>query len=373
MPQPDGTLERRFNKNTFTANFIAHYHLDKHFLQAGVNGEYQHNQRGGWGFIIPEFNSSNAGMFVFDRYSLRENLIFNAGVRFDAARTHIKQYQDWYQTPTLDGSTDYAVRSTEQRRHFHSLTYSAGVNYTLDNWILKANAGKSFRVPIPKELGADGINYHIFRYERGNAMLDPEESYQIDASIIWKSNKLQVQVEPYVNYFPNYIYLNPSAQYVEGLQLYSYRQARVLRYGFEAQAEYRFNEHWQAQLQGEYLYARQRSGEKKGYTLPFSTPWSADADVRYSFDYKGNDYVKLNVHVVGKQNEIVPPEKPTDGYWTLNLSAGKDFNLRKHTLHAVLNANNLLNRRYYDHTSYYRLIDVPEPGRNFSLMIGLDF
>ncbi len=373
MPQPDGTLERRFNKNTFTANFIAHYHLDKHFLQAGVNGEYQHNQRGGWGFIIPEFNSSNVGMFVFDRYSLREDLIFNAGVRFDAARTHIRQYQDWYQTPTLDGSTDYAVRSTEQRRHFHSLTYSAGVNYTLDNWILKANAGKSFRVPIPKELGADGINYHIFRYERGNAMLDPEESYQIDASIIWKSNKLQVQVEPYVNYFPNYIYLNPSAQYVEGLQLYSYRQARVLRYGFEAQAEYRFNEHWQAQLQGEYLYARQRSGEKKGYTLPFSTPWSADADVRYSFDYKGNDYVKLNVHVVGKQNEIVPPEKPTDGYWTLNLSAGKDFNLRKHTLHAVLNANNLLNRRYYDHTSYYRLIDVPEPGRNFSLMIGLDF
>ena len=373
MPQPDGTLERRFNKNTFTANFIAHYHLDKHFLQAGVSGEYQHNQRGGWGFIIPEFNSSNVGMFVFDRYSLREDLIFNAGVRFDAARTHIKQYQDWYQTPALDGSTDYAVRSTEQRRHFHSLTYSAGVNYTLDNWILKANAGKSFRVPIPKELGADGINYHIFRYERGNAMLDPEESYQIDASIIWKSNKLQVQVEPYVNYFPNYIYLNPSAQYVEGLQLYSYRQARVLRYGFEAQAEYRFNEHWQAQLQGEYLYARQRSGEKKGYTLPFSTPWSADADVRYSFDYKGNGYVKLNVHVVGKQNEIVPPEKPTDGYWTLNLSAGKDFNLRKHTLHAVLNANNLLNRRYYDHTSYYRLIDVPEPGRNFSLMIGLDF
>ncbi len=373
MPQPDGTLERRFNKNTFTANFIAHYHLDKHFLQAGVNGEYQHNQRGGWGFIIPEFNSSNVGMFVFDRYSLREDLIFNAGVRFDAALTHIKQYQDWYQTPTLDGSTDYAVRSTEQRRHFHSLTYSAGVNYTLDNWILKANAGKSFRVPIPKELGADGINYHIFRYERGNAMLDPEESYQIDASIIWKSNKLQVQVEPYVNYFPNYIYLNPSAQYVEGLQLYSYRQARVLRYGFEAQAEYRFNEHWQAQLQGEYLYARQRSGEKKGYTLPFSTPWSADADVRYSFDYKGNGYVKLNVHLVGKQNEIVPPEKPTDGYWTLNLSAGKDFNLRKHTLHAVLNANNLLNRRYYDHTSYYRLIDVPEPGRNFSLMIGLDF
>ena len=25
------------------------------------------------------------------------------------------------------------------------------------------------------------------------------------------------------------------------------------------------------------------------------------------------------------------------------------------------------------HTSYYRQIDVPEPGRNFSLLIGFDF
>ena len=39
----------------------------------------------------------------------------------------------------------------------------------------------------------------------------------------------------------------------------------------------------------------------------------------------------------------------------------------------ALHADNLLNRRYYDHTSYYRLIDVPEPGRNVSLMVGLEF
>ena len=45
----------------------------------------------------------------------------------------------------------------------------------------------------------------------------------------------------------------------------------------------------------------------------------------------------------------------------------------KTVLKVVIHADNLLNRRYYDHTSYYRLIDVPEPGRNFSLMAGLEF
>jgi iron complex outermembrane receptor protein len=248
------------------------------------------------------------------------------------------------------------------------------VNYNLGQWVMKANVGKSFRVPIPKELGADGINYHIFRYERGNAQLDPEESYQLDASANWADDTWEVEVEPYLNYFPNYIYLSPTAQYVEGLQLYHYTQARVVRYGLEAQATGHLSEHWQAHLQGEYLYARQQSGEKKGYTLPFSTPWSADAGVKYLFERKGEGFIGLNVHIVGQQDEIVPPEKPTDGYWTLNLSAGKTFSLKGGTaLNVAMRADNLLDRRYYDHTSYYRLIDVPEPGRNVALKVEIEF
>ena len=156
--------------------------------------------------------------------------------------------------------------------------------------------------------------------------------------------------------------------------MYHYTQARVLRYGIEVQVKWNFDRHWQAHTQGEYLYARQQSGQKKGYTLPFSTPWSVDTGLRYSYDYKGKGFVALNVHIVGAQNEIVPPEKPTDGHWTLNLSAGKEFQLRgSKVLHIAMHADNLLNRRYYDHTSYYRLIDVPEPGINLSMMVGVEF
>jgi iron complex outermembrane receptor protein len=42
-------------------------------------------------------------------------------------------------------------------------------------------------------------------------------------------------------------------------------------------------------------------------------------------------------------------------------------------LKIAFHADNILNCSYYDHTSYYRLIDVPEPGRNFSLMVGVEF
>ncbi|MCR5131827.1 MAG: TonB-dependent receptor [Prevotella sp.] len=372
MPEPDNSLERRFNKSTYTARLRLLYTLGQHELQGGVSGEYQHNRRGGWGFIIPDFETLSLGGYFMDRYTLRENLILNAGVRYDYARTHIHSYEDWYKTPQ-DGDSVYMQRSADMKRNFNSITWSAGVNYNIGQWIVKANIGKSFRVPIAKELGANGINYHIFRYERGDANLDPEESYQLDASISWSNRDLEVEVEPYLNYFPNYIYLSPTSQYVEGLQLYNYTQARVLRYGLEAQLTYHITPHWEAHLQGEYLYARQKSGDKKGYTLPFSTPWSTDAGIKYRFDYRGEGFVGLNAHIVGRQDEIVPPEKPTDGYWTLNLSAGKQFPLGSTRLNVVLHADNLLNRRYYDHTSFYRLIDVPEPGRNVSMIVGLEF
>ncbi|MCR5570333.1 MAG: TonB-dependent receptor [Paludibacteraceae bacterium] len=372
MPQPDGTMERRFDKNTYTANIMLKREIGKNTLQTGISGEYQYNRIGGWGFIIPDFETMNLGGYVMDRYSVNDNLTVNAGIRFDYAKTHIHSYSDWYETP-VNGDTTFVKRSNELWREFHSLNWSVGINQTCGKWNFKANIGKSFRVPIPKELGVNGINYHVFRYERGNAELDPETSYQLDAGISRNTDVLEIQVDPYLNYFPNYIYLNPTPQYVEGLQLYHYIQAAVLRYGLEAQLKYHISRHWQANVQGEYLYAEQLSGDKKGYTLPFSPPWTASVGLKYEFKLLGKAYIGADTRIVGRQDEIVPPEKVTDGHCTLALSAGDKIKLKNTTLNVVFHVNNLLNQRYYDHTSYYRLIDVPEPGRDFSMMLGVEF
>lgn len=377
MPIPAGSLERRFNKSTYTGTVDMKFGLgERHLLNSGFNAEYQHNRRGGWGFIIPDFETVAFGAYAFDRFTVNKHLILNAGVRYDHVRTSIHSYHDWYKTPVSETDSVYKERSSDIRRSFNSITWSAGLNFTSGNWLLKANVGKSFRVPIPKELGADGVNYHIFRYEKGNPDLDPEESYQVDAGINWGNRTLSVEFSPYLNYFPNYIYMNPTANYYEGLQWYFYTQSRVIRYGFELQANWQFLPFLCLEGKGEYLHAEQLSGEKKGFTLPFSTPWSADGTLRYTFcrQQPGNEgFVAFNVHVTGAQHDIVPPEKPTPGHYTLNLSAGKDFAFGERTLRISLNAENLLNRRYYDHTSYYRLIDVPEPGRNIALMVGFDF
>nr|MBL6434391.1 TonB-dependent receptor [Muribaculaceae bacterium] len=188
---------------------------------------------------------------------------------------------------------------------------------------------------------------------------------------VYSHDGIKASVTPFFNYFPNYIYLCPTSEYKEGLQLYNYEQSRVARCGFEAELSFLILQHFRINAGGEYLYARQLSGDKKGYSLPFSTPWSVRVQLRYDLpaadDAKGG-FAAVEYVAVGRQNEIVPPEEPTPGHQLINISVGKSLKIGGARLRLSLRCDNLLNNRYYDHTSHYRLIDVPEPGRNFSFM-----
>ena len=382
MPIPPNSLERSFTKQTFAAHAKATQQVGRHELQAGASVEYQRNRRGGWGFILPDFEQLALGGFAMDKWELGNKLSLTAGVRFDHGKVRTHSYHDWYKTPVKAPAAGYPTdsaymeRSANLGRSFNSFTWSVGVNRMLGQWVLKLNVGKSFRMPIAKELGMDGVNYNLFRYEKGNTRLKPEESYQADAGIVYEKGGLSVQLTPYINYFPNYIYLNPTPQYKEGLQLYYYTQSRVLRWGFETSVSWKILPCLRLDADGEYLYARQLSGEKRGYGLPFSTPWSARAELRYLLSTQHpakSGFVALEWQVVGSQNRIVPPEEKTKGHQLLNASIGKNFSLGGNQLELTLRGENLLGKRYYDHTSYYRLIGVPEPGTNFSAMAAWKF
>ena len=371
MPKPDGTLEHSFDKNTVSAAVNVKQTIGTNSLKGGVNAEYQHNRSGGWSFVLPDFELLQFGIFLSDHFAVNDNIILSTGIRFDYGSINTHSYHDWFKTPTASGDSIYAERSANLHRAFNSVTWSAGIDNHIGNLVLKVNIGKSFRMPIAKELGIDGVNYSIFRYEKGNANLNPEESYQLDAAAVYSHDGIKASVTPFFNYFPNYIYLCPTSEYKEGLQLYNYEQSRVARCGFEAELSFLILQHFKISAGGEYLYARQLSGDKKGYSLPFSTPWSVRVQLRYDLpaadDAKGG-FAAVEYVAVGRQNEIVPPEEPTPGHQLINISVGKSLKIGGARLRLSLRCDNLLNNRYYDHTSHYRLIDVPEPGRNFSFM-----
>ncbi|MBC9797206.1 TonB-dependent receptor [Sinomicrobium weinanense] len=381
MPKPDNGKERVFKKNTYTLNARDTFKAgDKHTLTAGVNLELQDNTIGGWGFLIPGYQRFTAGIFAYDQFEIRNDLHLQAGLRYDYGVMDTEPYYDWFPSPlsNSDGTTSYVhlQRAQDKTRNFGNVSASLGLNYTKGNTTYKINLGKSFRMPLANELASDGVNYHMYRFEKGDPDLDPEQSYQIDLALEHSSGAFDFGISPFVNFFHNYIYLNPTPDYYESLQIYEYTQSKVFRIGGEIRAGITLFGKLRLDASGEYVYSEQTSGVKKGYTLPFSPPLSG----LFSAEYKLKDFlffksplVFTSYRITAEQNEIVPPERRTAGFRVMDFSFLTEIDLFRTPVEMRLKVNNLFDSKYFDHTSFYRLIEVPEAGRNFSVSLAVPF
>ncbi len=377
-------IERQFDKHIYNGNLLIRYtHNEKTAFTFGLNGSYQDNDINGRGFIIPAFEQLNMGVFLLAKYEINPINVLQLGIRYDHGKIKTESYNDWFQSPVLIGSDTtlaHLQRAYGLNRNYSNISWSVGYNYNQEKLSFKTNIGRSFRIPIAKELAANGVNYHNFSYEVGDPDLSPEISYQLDLGLEYHLKKFAVGATPFVNYFTNYIYLNPSSEfdrlYGNGNQVFYYTQSEVFRYGGELHAHYQLLKSIKLGVIGEYVYSEQVSGEKKGFTLPFSPPASAIFNIKYQKQHLGflkNVYLSVDYRITASQTNIVPPEETTDGYQLINISLGGEISLKKQNLSISAQVQNLFNTKHFSHTSYYRLINVPEPGRNFVLNVSIPF
>jgi iron complex outermembrane receptor protein len=375
-------LERHFDKFIYSGNLkIAYNYSKRTVFLSGFNADYQHNAIDGRQFIIPAFRQFNGGLYITGKHSINTRNILNAGIRYDYGRIRTQSYFDWFMTPFGTGeieSWEYVQRAEEIDRKFSNSSWSVGYNYNGEFLSFRTNIGKSFRMPIAKELAANGVNYHHFSFEKGDPGLSPEISYQLDAGFDYRIGKMIFGASPFINYFSNYIYLNPGFEhdrlYGNGNQIFQYQQSKVFRAGAELFFQYMISKSIQASMVADHVYSEQLSGDKKGFTLPFSPPPSVVFGLEYKRDKVGqleDAYARVNYRISASQKNIVPPEEITKGFQVLNLSLGVTMKISKQDVMISMQAQNLLNSRYFNHTSYYRLINVPEPGRNFIINISI--
>jgi iron complex outermembrane recepter protein len=378
-------LERQFNKDIYSLNIRNYFQAGRiHNLSAGLNAEYQENRIGGYAFIIPQFEQLNLGAYLYDRIMIGYRTWLHAGIRIDNGALKTKEYADWFPTPVPDqvngADQVYLTRSEALNRTFNSLSMSLGVNRNTGRFALMANIGKGFRMPTAKEVAANGVNYHYFRYEKGNPSLKAEDSWQADLNLEYSASDFGFQISPFFNYFPGYIYLDPSYRhdhlYGAGNQIFEYTQNEVLRFGGEVRITFRPFRFLSAELAGDYVYSEQLSGNKKGFSIPFSPPPSVMLDIKYSPGVRGslqNPFIGVEAGLTGSQERIVPPERPTPAYELVHLSMGGDLIWNGRHVNFNLRIHNLLDRKYLNHLSYYRLIGAPEPGRSFIFSLKVPF
>ena len=72
---------------------------------------------------------------------------------------------------------------------------------------------------------SDGVHHGTNRYEIGSQDLESEFANQFDVSLDYNTEHINFNINPFYNHFQNYIYVAPTADFIDGYQVYEYSQA----------------------------------------------------------------------------------------------------------------------------------------------------
>ncbi len=383
-PETNPDLELDFKLNTYTLNSALLINKDKKLKHtAGITGEYQQNRIAGYSYLLPEYHRILAGGYWITSWEANEKWSFTGGLRYDRGHMDVTGYYDETLYEYLlsmgyppEEAAAYAQRSYDVDRSYGNFSGSLGANFRINKqatW--KINIGQSFRLPGANELASNGVHHGAFRHEKGNPGLDPEQGFQLDAGYVFDNQHFYFSISPFLTYFSNFIFLNPTGQWSvlpHAGQIYQYTQAKALMTGGEWSVKWRFYKSFSVWNNAEYVWNKNLADD---YPLPFSPPLSTRSGISYSGEYKALQHysVELEYQYIAAQYRVARNEQTTPSAQLLNFSAGLNWKIGTLRFSTDLQIQNLFNTKYYNHLSFYRKLNIPEPGRNTQLIIRIPF
>jgi len=184
----------------------------------------------------------------------------------------------------------------------------------------------------------------------------------VELGLHYDNDKLSYHVHVYQNWFDNYIYAKTLDQY-ENFRLIKYSQDKAKFYGTEGEVAYQWNDVYKTSLFGDYV-----RGKIEDENAPRVPAGRLGARVNAEFDERWSGLAEYS-HVFN-QDKFASYEQETKGYNMVNLGVAYQYPLaNKQEAKVFFKANNLLDERIYEHTSF--LSNIPQIGRNF--VIGMDY
>jgi iron complex outermembrane receptor protein len=375
-PKTDTDKELAFTLDVFSSSIklkLVPNERWEHTL--GADAHHHQNRIGGYSFLLPRYRRLTTGGFGMSEWRPNPRLSVSGGIRYDYGRLDISPFQDPYLADYLaeqgyDQSRieAYRWRSYPVHRSFGDFSASVGLVWKPHPaHLVKVNVGHSFRLPGANELAANGVHHGTFRHEQGDPSLHSERGWQLDASYNFSNPRLSLTLTPFASRFSNYIYLKPTGEWSvlpHAGQIYRYSEARAHQAGIETELDIRLCRRLHYCITGEYVY---NYNEDEHTPLPFSPP----ASLRNTLTWKAQRIqVYAEMQSIAPQNRVAGNEEVTPGANLWNAGASLRFSATPQSnAEVVFSAQNLLNKVYYNHLSFYRKIEIPEPGRNFQLSV----
>lgn len=370
------TLGLGFDLQTYDINSHYEYHPSAHWKHiVGMNAQWQDHKRDGFEYLLPDYKTFRSGAYSISEWQLNRDWKLNGGLRLDYAQNNSEAYTQ-YIFNRNEQVIDSLV-SPKTNDDFLNYAIAAGLHHTLsEKWALKFNLARTFRIPYPNETVSNGVHHGTFRHEIGNKDLETERGLQLDLNLIFDHDRTHISFSTYANYFQDYIYLRPSAQFSrlpEAGQIFRYVQNNAFFTGMELSVEQDFATHFTYGLQAEGLYS---VNTDQNTALPFTPPASVFHSLAYQFNSTSifkRSQIKLQHQYTAAQNRVDRNERTTPGYHLLQLQGNTSLDLGFGELRIDVEVFNLFNTSYLRHLSRYRLLNLPEQGRNVVVRTSVKF
>ncbi len=391
---PDNLNERGLFFDLKTITYVTQFHLkEKNGLKPsiGINGMQQTNINRGIEQLVPNYNLTDVGLFVFAEKEIK-NVTISAGVRYDTRKINASNLLDEIGN----------VKGNKFNKSFGNFSGSGGIAYEVNKNInVKINIARAYRAPSIPELASNGVHEGTLRYEYGNANLKSETSTQFDASFDFSNKHVSFNIAGYVNSFNNFIFYKKIKAIAGGDSLVNVGGDFIPAFKFDQQkANFAGTEisldlhphpidwlHFQNAFS--YVVGTLKENIEGTRNLPFIPAPKLQTEIKADFKKLNknfsNFYAKVELENTFKQTKVFTAfntETITAGYSLLNLGVGTDVISTKGIKLCSINiaANNITDLAYQNHLSRLKYaatniatgrVGVFNMGRNFSIRLNI--
>jgi iron complex outermembrane receptor protein len=329
----------------------------------GISGMNQQNVWSGR-YFIPNFISNTLGVFWLGKWYAGA-FSAEAGIRYDIRQLSV--YRN-------DGSS---VQRTD--RNFAHLSWAAGGNYRFgEKSRLYFNTGTAWRSPSINELYASGLHHGAAALEYGDENLQQETAWNNALSLEYGGKRLYAEAGVYVNFFDNFIYLEPlqpPALTIAGaFPVFAYKQTTARISGADAVIRYVLVKELELEVRGSMLRAYDISNGQWIIQMPADR---LSGGINWHFHDRrdiGWD-ITAQYAYVAEQTRIPAAEdyaSPPAAYSLIAATAGSSFSIGDTQIIWSVEGSNLLNTVYRDYLNRFRYY-ADEAGRNITLRIKIPF
>lgn len=346
---------------TWSLDLAADHRTGPFHGTVGVSGFRQGNVSRGKSFLIPQYRLYSGAVFGQQSVELGP-VTLDAGVRWDHRWQRVFPFRNVS-----------SLLETETRT-WSDVSGSVGASWVVaDGWSVASSAGRGWRAPNVNERFSQGVHHGTAQYELGDASLEKESTLNVDLTLRRQGERVTLEAGAYRNRVDGYIYLEPREPVLTirgAFPAFNHRQTDAVLTGGEAMVRLQVSR--SLEVEGGMDLVRGTRSES-GTPLHDMPADRLNAAVRYLLPDRSwleGGWLKLEGVTVKEQTRV--PEAtvyalPTAGYTLLNLEVGAD-RLQAGSLPVewTLSVRNLLDRRYRDYLSRYRLFS-DDPGRDVVL------